>query len=111
MKYATRGFPVKTVHNCTKEEIHAALLRGPDYSALADDAIAHFTAEAKIKVASKRAHLVIYDDIRGNNQKQIKVTPIAAIPNKYKAFRYILELLFSLKLTPQGRVSSVNEKR
>ena len=34
---------------------------------------------------------------------------IDAIPHKSKAFRSILDLLFSLKLTPHGRVPSVNE--
>ena len=28
-KYATAGFPVKTCRNWTKEEIHAAVMRGP----------------------------------------------------------------------------------
>ena len=39
----------------------------------------------------------------------MKVSPIAAIPHKSKAFRSILDLSFSLKLTPHGRVPSVNE--
>ena len=39
----------------------------------------------------------------------MKVSPIAEIPHKSKAFRPILDLSFSLKLTPHGRVPSVNE--
>ena len=39
----------------------------------------------------------------------MKVSPIAAIPNKSKAFRSILDLSFLLKLTAHGRVSSVNK--
>ena len=38
------------------------------------------------------------------------VSPLSAIPHKSKAFRMILDLSFSLKLTPKGRVLSVNEK-
>ena len=34
---------------------------------------------------------------------------IDAIPHKSKAFRSILDLLFSLKLTPHGHVPSVNK--
>ena len=40
----------------------------------------------------------------------MKVSPIASIPHKPKSFRSILELLFSLKLTPHGSVPSVNKK-
>ena len=39
----------------------------------------------------------------------MKVSQIAEIPHKSKAFRSILDLSFSLKLTPHGRVPSVNE--
>ena len=46
-KYATGGCPVKTGQNCTKEEIHTAIMRGPHKSSLAEEAIAHFNAEAK----------------------------------------------------------------
>ena len=39
----------------------------------------------------------------------MKVSPIAEILHKSKSFRSILDLSFSLKLTPHGRVPSVNE--
>ena len=39
----------------------------------------------------------------------MKVSPIAEIPHKSKAFRSILDLSFSLKLTPPGRVHLVNK--
>ena len=39
----------------------------------------------------------------------MKVSPIAEIPHKSKSFRWIIYLLFLLKLTPHGRVPSVNE--
>ena len=83
-------------------------MRGPHESSLVDDDIAHFAAEAKSKVSSKRVRLVIYEDIKGNILKQMKVSTIAAIPHKSKAFWFILNLSFSLKLTPQGRVPSLN---
>ena len=38
----------------------------------------------------------------------MKVSPIAETPHKSKAFRSILDLSFSLKLTPYGRVPSLN---
>ena len=45
--YATGGCPVQTSRNWTKEEIHAAVMRVPHGSALAEEAIAHFSAEVK----------------------------------------------------------------
>ena len=51
LKYAMGGCPVKTGCNWTKEEIHAAMMRGPHESALTEEAISHFAAEAKEKVA------------------------------------------------------------
>ena len=39
----------------------------------------------------------------------MKVSPIDIIPHKSKSFRSILDLSFSLKLNPHGKVPSVNE--
>ena len=44
LKCTTGGCPVKTGRDWTKEEIHAAVMRVPHDSALADDTIAHFSA-------------------------------------------------------------------
>ena len=57
-RYATVGCPVNTGRNWTKEEIHAAVMMGPHESALAEEEISHFAAEAKGKVASNQARLV-----------------------------------------------------
>ena len=48
-------------------------MRVPHKSALTDEAIAHFSDESKGKVASKRARLLLYDKIKGDITKQIKV--------------------------------------
>ena len=47
--------------------------------------------------------------IKGNFPTQMKVLPIAEILHKSKSFRSILDVSFSLKLTPHGHVPSVNE--
>ena len=56
--YATEGWPVKTGQNWIKEEINAAVIRGPHESNLSEESIAHFAAEAKEKVAPNQARLV-----------------------------------------------------
>ena len=108
-EYSTKGFPVKTGHNWSKEEIHAAVMRGPHESDFSKESIAHFAAEEKAKMASKQLHLVWYDMIKDNLPEQMKVFPITAIPHKSKAFPSILDLAFSLRLIHRGRVSLVNE--
>ena len=110
LQYTTGGCPVNAGRDWAKEEIHAEVMRVPHESNFSDDTIANFSAYAKGKVASKWARLVLYDDIKGNIPKQMKVSPIAAIPHKFKVFRSILDLSFLLKLTLQGRVPSVNEE-
>ena len=86
------GCPVKNVRSWTKEEIRAALMRGPHESALAEEAISHFAAEAKEKVASNQARLLCYEHFKGDFPTKMKVSPIAAIPHKSKAFISILDL-------------------
>ena len=57
-------------------------MRGPHEYALSEEVMYHFSAEAKVKVASDQARLVLYDKIKGNLPAQMKVSPIAAIPHK-----------------------------
>ena len=92
-----------------KRKIHAAVMRGPYESSLSKEAIANFTAESKTKVATKKSRLVRYDMIKDNIPEQMKVSPIAEILHKSKAFHSILDLDFFLRLIPQGWVPSVNE--
>ena len=103
-RYATEGCPVKIGRNWTKEEINAEVMRGPHESALPEEAIAHFAAKAKEKAASNQACLVCYKNFKGDFPTKMKVSPISAIPHKSKALRSILDLSFSLKLTPRGGV-------
>ena len=56
-----------------------------------------------------QAKLVLWDDIKHNPPPQLKISPIAAIPHKSKAFRSILDLSFSLRLKNVGILESVND--
>ena len=60
-------------------------------------------------MASNQARLICYEKFKGDFSTEMKVSPIAEIPHKSKSFRSILDLSFSLKLTPHVRVPSVNE--
>jgi hypothetical protein len=52
--------------------------------ALFPEAIAHFAAVAVEKVLNNQACLVQWDSIKDNPPKELKISPIAAIPLKSK---------------------------
>jgi hypothetical protein len=60
------------------------------------EALEHFRHEADKKVKCRQAKIVLWDDIKNTPPPQMKVSPIAAIPHKSKAFQSILDLSFSL---------------
>jgi hypothetical protein len=68
--------------------------QGPHRSATSQDAIEHFAAEIKEKLRTKQARVVAWDNIKDDPPPQLKVSPIAAIPHKSKAYRSILDLSF-----------------
>ncbi len=49
-----------------------------------------------------------WDDIKDDPPCQLKISPIAAIPHKLKAYRLILDLSFQLRLANGGVRTSVN---
>ena len=57
-------------------------MTGTHKSALSEEAIAHFAAEAKEKVASNQARLICYEKFKCNLPAKMKVSPIAEIPHK-----------------------------
>jgi hypothetical protein len=96
LEYSKYGCPTQTGKEWTKQQIWEAVERGPHVSALSAEALEHFREEAREKVATGQATIVEWDKIKNNPPPQMKVSPIAAIPHKSKAFRSILDLSFSL---------------
>jgi hypothetical protein len=82
--------------------------RGSHWSALTDDATAHFRAEVDEKVKIGQTKLVAWDSIKDNPPAELKISPIAAIPHKSKQFCSILDLSFNLQLKQGGIVPLVN---
>ena len=102
------GCPTRTGKPWTKTEMWEVVAQGPHCSALSPKAIAYFKAEATEKVRTKQARLVRWEDIKDNPPKELKISPIAAIPHKSKDFRSILDLSFPLCLKNGGVLASVN---
>jgi hypothetical protein len=107
-EWATYGCPTQTGKPWTREEMQAAIERGPHRSALSDAAIAHFKAEVDEKVRTGQAKLVAWESIKDNPPPELKISPIAAIPHKSKQFRSILDLSFHLRLARGEVIPSVN---
>jgi hypothetical protein len=67
--WAQLGYPTKTGHPWTKEQMWEAVEWGPHCSALTLDAVAHFAAEAVEKVCTNKAQIVQWEDIKENPPK------------------------------------------
>jgi hypothetical protein len=108
-EYAEFGCPVRTGKPWTKEMMEEAVQRGPHQSALTPEALEHFAAEAKEKVEKGQAILIPWDETKDNPPPELKISPVAAIPHKSKAFRTILDLSYRIRLKNGGVISSVND--
>ena len=103
------GCPTMTGKPWTLQQMTEAIQRGPHVSATTPEAMEHFEAEIQEKVAAGQARTVLWDEIKANPPPQLKISPIAAIPHKSKAYRSILDLSFSLALRDGTRLPAVNE--
>ena len=108
-EWSQMGCPTRTGKPWSKAEMWEAVERGPHQSSLSPEAIAHFAEESAEKVRVGQAKLVLWDDIKDDPPPQLKISPIAAIPHKSKAFRSILDLSFRLRLRSGGILASVND--
>jgi hypothetical protein len=64
--------------------------------------------EVSEKLRNNQARLVRWADIKHNPPPQLKVSPLAMVPHKSRPFRAILDLSFSIKLSPTESIPSVN---
>ena len=90
MNWAEFGCPTQTGKPWSMSEMEEAIARGPHQLALTPEALEHFVAEIKEKVLSKQAQVVEWDAIKDNPPTELKISPIAAIPHKSKAYWLIL---------------------
>jgi hypothetical protein len=109
LQYATGGCPANTGKPWSREEMQAAIDRGPHISAMDPDAMKQLATEVNEKVKKGQAKLVLWDDIKNDPPPELKISPIAMIPHKSRQFRAILDLSFRLKLKNGGFIPSVNE--
>jgi hypothetical protein len=103
-EWASFRCPTKTGTPWTREEIEEAIARGPPRLALSPEAIQHFAVEAEEKVHTKQARLVLRDNIKDCPPKELKISPIAAIPHKSKEFNPSLTypFIYDWKMEEEG---------
>ena len=53
--------------------------------------------------------MVLWDDIKDNPPKELKVSPVSMVPHKSRGFRAILVLSFAIRLDSGREVPLVNE--
>ena len=78
-------------------------------SVMVPDAMEQLASEIKVKVRQGQAKVVLWDDIKDNPPEELKVSPIATIPHKSRAFCAIFDLSFSIRLASGHDVPSVCE--
>ena len=77
-----------------KEELEAAIEKGPHTSALKPDASRQFRAEAFKKQKEGFCRVVKWRDIQDDPPTNLKISPIAAVPHKSQKWQAILDLSF-----------------
>ena len=108
-EWATFGCPTHRGKPWSKEEMWEAIARAPHCSLLSPGALEHFTAEAAEKVRTGQARVIAWDSIKDNPPKELKISPIPAIPHKSKSYRFILDLSFWLRLANGSVHASIND--
>ena len=95
-EWATYGCPTQTGKPWTREEMQAAIERGPHRSALSDEAIAHFKAEVDEKVRIGQAKLVAWDSIKDNPPPRAKNLANSGYTAQIKTISFHLGPVLSL---------------
>ena len=107
LQYATSGCPATVTDPFPLEALEAAIKRGAHPSARAPKAAAALLKETQEKVGQGYARLIPWEELKQNLPKNIRISPIAAIPHKSRDFRMILDL--SYMFTIEGELwPSVN---
>ena len=109
LQYATEGCPTMTGKPWTKQQLEAAVARGPHASAMIPEVMRQFQEEARTKEKQGQCRLIYWDEICTNPPDELKVSPIAAAPHKSRMWRAILDLSFTLRLKDGSHVPAVND--
>jgi hypothetical protein len=108
LELATVGCQADVGEGWTLAMLEAAITKGSHPSAMEPEAAAQLREETLEKVAQGYARLVNWSELRRAPPKNLKISPIAAIPHKSRGYRMILDLSHGVRMG-DVRHPSVNE--
>lgn len=108
LSYAESGCTVDCGEPWTLDRIEKAIERGAHTSAKEKAAADYAWAEAEEKASKGYCTIYRWSDLRENHPRDLKISPLAAIPHKSRAYRLLLDLSFGIKVGGE-RLPSVNE--
>ena len=103
LKEWEQGVPVDCGAPWTPEAIRLAVERGPHRSALTPAAMALIEEEIQYQTAAGFSEIVMWDDIKLNMPTNLKVSPLAVIPQKDRRGRLLLDLSFAVREQPTAK--------
>ena len=98
LAHAESGNTVDFELYCTNENMSEAIKQGPRASAKDFDVEKYSRLEARKKETQGYCTIHYWNVLKTNHPLQLKLSPIAAIPHKYRVCRLILDLLFGIRV-------------
>jgi len=108
LEYATKGCPVDTSPEWTMAMLEAAIEYGTHPSADSPEAAQYCREQTTEKVKQGFAKMYLWDELKKNLPRGLKLSPIACIPHKSRSFRLILDLSKGVRIQGLDH-PSVNE--
>ena len=97
------GVPVDCGIDWTQEQIEATIQQGPHTSALTPESIALIEEDVVYQVQAGYAEIVEWEWLKRNQPSNLKVSPLAVVPQKNRRGRMILDLSFPVLRQPKGK--------
>ena len=98
LECAAKGCPTDTGCQWTRDELEAAITKGPHSSALNKDAMVQLATKVDEKVCKGQVQVANKEDIHDNPLANLKILPVAIMPHKSRKFCVILDLSFLIRL-------------
>jgi hypothetical protein len=97
LKQWEKGVPVNCGPDWKREAIEEAVQRGPHVSAKTPEAMALVMEDVMYQVGAGFSEIVLWDDIKDDLPSNLKVSPLAVIPQTDRRGRLILGLSFGVR--------------
>lgn len=93
-QWGSQGVPIDCGPDWTWDAIEAAVARGPHRSALDPENIALVHEDIQYQVDAGFSRMMLWDNVKHHRLRQLKISPMAVVPQKDRRGRIILDLSF-----------------